>query len=85
MRLLCVICPSCFIPHRQDLACNTPSCQELQKSPTYLRDELEGQLVVARAMLAEGNTDADWAVAIREFEQELLKYDAHLGASAFTQ
>jgi hypothetical protein len=76
-------CPRCFRARPYDVGCKTPKCVELQKSPTYLRDELERNLQVAKAKLAEGNTEADWTAAVRELETELMKYDAQKGAGKF--
>lgn len=85
MGLVYKICPRCFKGRPYDQVCKTPACVELQKSPTYLRDELEGQLHIARVMRAEGNTEIDWAAAVKELERELLQYDARHGAAAFLQ
>ena len=85
MGLAYVICPRCFVGRPYDEGCKTPACAELQKSPTYLRDELEGQLHIARTYLAEGDTSADWAAEVRALTEELMRYDAHKKAAAFVQ
>lgn len=85
MGLVYKICPRCFMGRPYDQACRTPACVDLQGSPTYLRDELLGQIHIAKTMLAEGNTEADWVGTVKELERELLQYDAHHGAAAFTQ
>ena len=85
MGMLYKICPRCFKGHQYNEMCQTPACAELRKSPSYHRDQLEGELYIAKEMLKEGNTEADWAAEIRELEQKLVQYDAHHGASAFTQ
>lgn len=85
MGLVYKICPRCFKGRQYDQACETPSCKELQASPTYHRDELEGQLHIAKEMLKEGNTEADWASEVKDLEKQLMAYDAHVGAAAFTQ
>lgn len=79
------ICPRCFKGRPYNELCQTPECADKRKSPSYHRDELDGQLFIAKTMLAEGNTEHDWAAIVRELEQELVKYDAQNGASAFTQ
>jgi hypothetical protein len=79
------ICPRCHKGRPYNEGCKTPACAKLQESPTYLRDELEGQLHIAKTLLAEGDTSNDWAHAVREIEQELMEYDAHKGATAFKQ
>lgn len=79
------ICPRCFKGHVWNELCQTPACAEARKSPTYFRDELDGELHIAKTMLAEGDTERDWAAEVRRLEQELLKYDAHIGAGAFKQ
>jgi hypothetical protein len=79
------ICPRCFQGRPYNEGCKTPECAELQKSPTYLRDELEGHLHIAKTMLAEGNSEANWAVVVKELELQLMEYDAQKGAAAFTQ
>lgn len=79
------ICPRCFQGRPYNEGCKTAECVELQKSPTYLRDELEGQLHIAKTLLAEGNKEQDWAAAVKELETELMHYDAQKGAAAFTQ
>jgi hypothetical protein len=79
------ICPRCFQGRPYNEGCKTPECAELQKSPTYLRDELEGHLHIAKTYLAEGDTSEDWATVVRELETKLMQYDAQKGASAFTQ
>lgn len=79
------ICPRCFKGRPYNELCQTPECAEKRKSPSYFRDELDGQLFIARSMLAEGDTERDWAEVVRELEQELLKYDAQKGAGAFKQ
>ena len=86
MGMLYKICPRCFRGYPAlDQLCPTPECAEKRKSPSYHRDHLDGELHIARTMLAEGNTEADWAAEVRRLERELLQYDAHLGATAFTQ
>ena len=79
------ICPRCMKGRPYNEGCKTPACVELQKSPTYLRDELEGNLHIAKTYLAEGDTAENWADVVRYLETELMKYDAQKGASAFTQ
>jgi hypothetical protein len=79
------ICPRCFKTRRYDEGCTTSECVELQKSPTYLRDELEGTLFIARERLKAGNTEADWAAVVRELEIELMMLDGQRGAAAFKQ
>jgi hypothetical protein len=79
------ICPRCFRGRPYNEGCKTPACVELQKSPTYLRDELEGHLHIAREQLKIGDTEQDWAAVVRELETELMKYDAHRRAAAFKQ
>ena len=79
------ICPRCFKGRPYNELCQTPECAQKRTSPSYFRDELDGQLHIAKTMLAEGNTEANWAEVLRELEQELLKYDAQHGALAFTQ
>ena len=85
MGMLYKICPRCFRGRPYNEPCKTATCVKLQGSPSYFRDELEGQLHIAKTMLAERNTEADWAAAIKELERELFLYDAHHGAAAFTQ
>ena len=75
------VCPRCFQGRPYNEGSKTPACVELQKSPTYLRDELEGQLHIAKTMLAEVDKEQDWPAV----ETELMKYDAQKGATAFTQ
>lgn len=79
------ICPRCFRGYPGLELCPTPECAEKRKSPSYHRDQLDGELHIAKTMLAEGNTEADWAAEARRLEQELVKYDAHIGAGAFKQ
>ena len=79
------ICPRCFKGHKHDEGCKTPTCAELQASPSYLRDDLEGQLHIAQTYLAEGDTSADWAAEVKELSEKLVKFDAHRGAAAFKQ
>ena len=78
-------CPRCLRARRFDEGCRTTSCIELEKSPTHLSHDLERNLQVARAKLAEGNSKADWAAVIRELEEKLMLFDAHRGAAAFKQ
>ncbi len=85
MGLVYKICPRCFKGRPYNEGCKTPACAELQKSPTYLRDELEGLLHIAKTMLAEGDTDNDWAAAVKELEIQVMEYDAQKGAAAFKQ
>jgi hypothetical protein len=80
-----VICPRCFRARSYEEGCTTPACQELQKDPSYLRDELEGSLHVAREQLKIGDTEHDWTTIVRELETELMLFDAHRGAAAFKQ
>lgn len=79
------ICPRCFRGYPALELCPTPECAEHRQSPSYHRDQLDGELYISKTMLAEGNTEADWDSEVRRLEQELLKYDAHLGAAAFKQ
>jgi len=79
------ICPRCFKGRPYNEGCKTPACVELQKSPTYLRDELEGHLHIAKTYLAEGNTEEDWAAVVKALELQLMEYDAQKGAAAFEQ
>lgn len=85
MGLVYKICPRCFRGRPFNALCQTPECAELRKSPAYLRDELVGQLHIARTLLAEGRTDADYAAAEKELERELVRHDSHHGAAAFKQ
>lgn len=85
MGLVYKICPRCFRGRPFNELCQTPECAQLRSSPSYFRDELVGQLHIARAMLAEGNTDTDYADAVKELERELVRHDSHHGAAAFKQ
>jgi hypothetical protein len=79
------ICPRCFKGRPYNELCQTPECAEKRKSPSYFRDELEGQLHIAREQLKTGDTEHDWATIVRELETELMLFDAQKGAAAFTQ
>jgi hypothetical protein len=79
------ICPRCFIGHPADEVCRTPECQQATKSQTYARDLIEGNLHIARTLLAEGNTEENWAEVIKELERELVQVIAAKSAAAFRQ
>lgn len=85
MGLVYKICVRCWRAYPGLEMCPTPECAEKRTSPWYHRDQLDGELHVARTMLAEGNTEADWAAEVRRLQQELSQYAAHLGAAAFKQ
>lgn len=65
--------------------CKTPSCQPFLLTPAYLRDEIEGNLHIAKTLLAEGDKEQDWRAAVRSLSKELERFDAQFGAMAFTQ
>lgn len=79
------ICPRCLQARPYNEGCRTPACQELERSPTHLRDELEGNLHIAREQLKIGDTEHDWAAIVRDLERGLMLFDAHRGSAAYKQ
>lgn len=79
------VCPRCFKTRPHNEYCKTPECQPFLLTPTYVRDELEGNLHIARTLLAEGDKEQDWPTVVQDIERELKKFDALLGPAAFTQ
>lgn len=78
-------CPNCMKARPYNEGCKTPECAVLQRSPSFRRNELAENLQVALLMVLVGDTTQDWIAVITELETELMHYNAHRSAAAFTQ
>lgn len=77
LTLTWLMCPRCSQGMTHDTKCGTAACAELnlKNDLTYRRDVIDGNLYVAQAYLAEGNTDEDWARLVPELTAELAAFD----------